>query len=303
MILKHLKLFALGLMAAGLLACSPSVTPRYDHVVLLGLDGLAAANLDSADCMPFLKSMAEKGAWTLHKRSILPTSSAANWASMFMGAGPDATGYTKWNSRESVFTPSDRGPGGMFPTVFTQFRIANPEGESMCACQWDGIKYVVDTAAISKVVMFPDNPEGSDAMAEFAASYIVETQPALSVLAWDYPDATGHSCGWFSEEYYEMLASLDRNVQTVVEAIEASPMAARTLIIVTADHGGHNRGHGTEQDVDLFCPLVLNGPGVRVGEMQGAFYQYDIAATIASVLRLHVPDSWRGKPITEAFAR
>ena len=299
--MNRFKLILLGCAAAILLSCTPSATPRYSHVVLLGFDGLAGTNLDSADCMPFLKSLAEKGAWTLHKRAVLPTWSATNWASMFMGVGPEGTGYTQWDSKFSVFTPSDKGPGGMFPTVFTQLHIANPDAESFCACQWDGIKYVVDTSVISHVVLFPDSPEGTEDMANYAASHIAEKQPALSVLAWDYPDYTGHTCGWYSKEYYEMLPQLDRYLQTVVEAIEASPMASSTLIIVTSDHGGHDMGHGMELDTDLFCPLVLYGPGVQAKEMKGAIYQYDIAATIASVLRLPVPDSWRGKPITEAF--
>lgn len=301
MFANRFKIILLGSLAALLLSCTPSASPRYSHVVLIGFDGLAATNLDTFDCMPFLKSLAEKGAWTLHKRSVLPTWSATNWASMFMGVGPDGTGLTQWDSKFPVFTASDKGPGGTFPTVFTQLKIANPDAESFCACQWDGIKYVVDTSAITTVVLYPDSPEGTDAMTEFSARHITEKQPALSALVWDYPDYTGHTVGWYTKEYFEMLSILDSKLQAIVEAIEASPMAASTLIIVTADHGGHDLGHGMELDTDLFCPLVLYGPGVRVGEMKGPIYQYDIAATIASVLNLPVPDSWRGKPIEEAF--
>lgn len=284
-----------------LFAMSVQAQPRAKHVVLIGLDGWAAHDLDKAHDIPNIRMLMQGGSVTLHKRSVLPSSSGVNWASMFMGVGPEGTGYTQWDSKFSVFTPSDKGPGGMFPTVFTQLHIANPDAESFCACQWDGIKYVVDTSVISHVVLFPDSPEGTEDMANYAASHIAEKQPALSVLAWDYPDYTGHTCGWYSKEYYEMLPQLDRYLQTVVEAIEASPMASSTLIIVTSDHGGHDMGHGMELDTDLFCPLVLYGPGVQAKEMKGAIYQYDIAATIASVLRLPVPDSWRGKPITEAF--
>lgn len=304
MISDCIKITLTCCIAAVLFSCTPAqraATPQFNHVVLLGFDGLAGTNLDSADCMPFLKSLAQKGAWTLHKRAVLPTWSATNWGSMFMGVGPEGTGYTQWDSKESVFTPSDKGPSGMFPTIFTQLRIAKPDAESFCACQWDGIKYVVDSSAISKVVLFMDSPEGSDEMAGFAASYIVEKKPVLSVLAWDYPDVTGHTLGWYSKDYYDMLPKLDKNLQTVVEAIESSDMARSTLIIVTSDHGGHEYGHGMEMDTDLFSPLVLYGPGVCGGEMQGAIYQYDIAATIASALRLPVPDSWRGKPISAAF--
>ena len=304
MTLNCLKLTVLCCFAALMAACHPAqknAIPRYDHVVILGFDGLAAMDLDSADCMPYFKSLALKSARTLHKRAVLPTWSATNWATMMMGVGPDATGYTQWNSKEPVFTPSDLGPNGVFPTVFTQFRIARPDGESFCACQWDGIKYVVDTAAISNVVMFPESLEGNDDMAEFVAGYITEKKPALTLVVWDYPDVTGHESGWYSDTYYEVLEKLDHNLQTVVDAIDSSDIAGRTLIMVTSDHGGHEFGHGKELDSDLFSPLILNGQGVREGEMQGAIYQYDIAATVAAVLGLPVPDSWRGRPIAEAF--
>ena len=48
-----------------------------------GLDGLAGNTVEAAD-MPTVKMMMENGAWTLQARSILPSSSACNWASMYM---------------------------------------------------------------------------------------------------------------------------------------------------------------------------------------------------------------------------
>lgn len=301
---KFLLITILGCLAVWAASCTPGPqydTPEYDHVVLLGFDGMAGTNLDTTRCMPYLKSLMEKSAWTLHKRAVLPTWSATNWAAMFMGIGPDGNGYTQWDSQGPVFTPSDKGPNGFFPTIFTQLRLARPDAESMCAFQWDGIGYVIDSAAVSKVVLFTESPESCDEMAAFAASYIVEKKPALSVLVWDYPDATGHTRGWYTKEYYEMLPRLDRNIQTIVEAIEASDIAGKTLIIVTSDHGGHDYGHGMELDSDLFSPLVIYGKGVHAGELQEPIYQYDIAATIASALRLPVPGTWRGKPVKEAF--
>lgn len=291
----------LAILAASCASKPQYDTPEYDHVVLLGFDGMAGTNLDTTQSMPYLKSLMAKSAWTLRKRAVLPTWSATNWSAMFMGIGPDGNGYTQWDSQFPVFTPSDKGPNGFFPTVFTQLRLARPDAESMCAFQWDGIKYVIDSAAVSKVVLFTESPESSDEMADFAANYIVEKEPALSVLVWDYPDATGHTIGWYTKEYFDMLTRLDRNLQTIVEAIEASDIAGKTLILVTSDHGGHEFGHGMELDTDLFSPLVLYGAGVRKGELQRPVYQYDIAATIASALRLPVPDTWRGKPIKEAF--
>ena len=52
--------------------------------------------------MPQFRSMMQDGCYTLENRSVLPSSSAVNWALMFMGAAPELHGYTQWGS----FTPT-----------------------------------------------------------------------------------------------------------------------------------------------------------------------------------------------------
>ena len=70
--------------------------PKANHVVLIGLDGWASHDLDKAHDIPNLRSLMDGGACSMHKRSVIPSSSGVNWASMFMGAGPEMHGYTTW---------------------------------------------------------------------------------------------------------------------------------------------------------------------------------------------------------------
>ena len=292
------------LIMAGAVSCScggNSPGRKVGHVIVLGFDGLAGATLDSAD-MPCLKGLMEKGSWTTTKRSILPTSSAANWATMFMGAGPEVHGFIEWDSREPAFTPAELAPNGHVPTVFTLMRKTNPDAETACTYQWDGIAYVVDTMSISKVRQFPSEEKGIDEELSFVKRYIVSNKPELSAFVWDYPDHTGHSVGWYTPEYYSMLSKLDKVIRGVVEAVSEAGILDDTVIIVTSDHGGHNTWHGNPVDNDLFSPLVFYGKGVVQGrKLSTPVYQYDIAATIAYLLGLETPSSWRGVPTLEAF--
>lgn len=57
---------------------------KADHVFLIGLDGWGAYSVEKAE-MPNVKTLMDAGCYTLKKRSVLPSSSAVNWASMFMG--------------------------------------------------------------------------------------------------------------------------------------------------------------------------------------------------------------------------
>ena len=77
-------------------------TSDTEHIIIIAFDGWGASSFQDAD-MPFLKSKVQESAWTLHKRSILPSSSACNWATMFKGVGPEAHGYIAWDTKKPVF--------------------------------------------------------------------------------------------------------------------------------------------------------------------------------------------------------
>lgn len=280
---------------------SPVTRRGVKRAVILGFDGLAGFAVDSA-AMPCLHSLMQEGSWTTRKHSILPTSSAANWATMVMGAGPEVHGYIAWDSREPAFTPAETGPNGMPPTLFTLFRQARPDAESGCTYQWDGIKYVVDTAAVSMHRQFPGTEEGIEEELAFVREYIVDEEPELALFTWDYPDHTGHSLGWYTPAYYEMLARLDKVIEGVVQTLRETGLVEDTLLVITADHGGHKTWHGDPVLSDLYAPFVAYGGGIREGHrIESPMYQYDVAATVAHYLGLEMPDSWRGRPILEIF--
>ena len=109
-------------------SCHAKGKDKAKHVVFIGLDGWGAYSLPKAD-MPNVKKLMEDGAYTLKKRSALPSSSAINWASMFMGAGPELHGYTEWGSKTPELPSRVLNKNGIFPTVFQLLRDARPEAE------------------------------------------------------------------------------------------------------------------------------------------------------------------------------
>ena len=73
--------------------------------------------------------------------------------------------------------------------------------------------------------------------------------------------------------------------------------------IVTSDHGGHNRGHGTRLDVDQHIPWYAWGAGVKRGRISRSVHTTDTAATVLAALGLSLPGGTHGQPVTEAFSR
>ena len=68
------------------------------HVILIGMDGLGAYAMEKAD-NPVMKQMMAGGSWTLKARSVLPSSSAVNWASMSVGSPRKNTSGSAMKSR------------------------------------------------------------------------------------------------------------------------------------------------------------------------------------------------------------
>ena len=121
---------------------------KAKHVIFIGLDGLGSYAKDKAD-MPNVRHLMADGSYTLEKRVIIPSMSAPNWASMFMGVGAESHGFYS-NSGSVSYQPTFTNENGIFPTVFSQFHKKYPNGEMGCFLEWDGIRVLIDQKAFNK---------------------------------------------------------------------------------------------------------------------------------------------------------
>lgn len=275
--------------------------PAKPNVVLIGLDGWGSYSYDKAD-MPTVKHLAEAGCVTLKKRSVLPSSSAPNWASMFMGAPVELHGYTEWGSERPSMPPVTDYSNGIFPTIFQIFRQAEPDAEIGVLYEWKGIKHLVDTLSLSRHALAPNYKRHPEALVGMAEEYIVAHKPRLLAVCFDNPDDVGHKAGHDSAEYYEKLEELDCYVGRILRAIEEAGMADNTIIIVTADHGGIDHNHGGTTMAEMETPFIIYGPGIRSGcEIGEVMMQYDVAATIADILGIDPPQAWTGRPLHSVY--
>ncbi len=270
------------------------------HVIVVGFDGWGAYSVPKAE-MPNLSELMERGAWTLKKRSVLPSSSAINWASMFMGVGTEGHGYTTWGSKTPEIPSIALSENGIFPTIFTITRQQRPKSEIGVLYEWDGIKYLIDTLAVSHHAQVSPTPEGSSVpITDAFAEYIRQSKPTLALVSYDSPDAVGHRVGHDTPEYYAMLRELDGHLGRIVGALKEAGIYDSSVVIVTSDHGGIGKGHGGITLAEMETPFVIAGPGVRqIGEFKSAMMQYDVAATIAWLLGLKQPQPWVGRPVKE----
>lgn len=280
---------------------SAETSAKIEHVILIGLDGWGSYSVPKAD-MPNVKSLMANGTHTLKKRTVLPSSSAPNWASMFMGAPVELHGYTQWGSQTPELPSRVVNRNGIFPTVFSVMREQNPNAEIGVLYEWAGIKHLVDTLSLSHHEQAVPDELHPDTLCKVAEKYIIAKKPNLLAVCFDEPDHTGHAAGHDTPGYYSMLQRLDGFVGRIVEATKKAGIYDKTVIIVTADHGGINKGHGGITMQEMETPFIIAGKGIRKGaEITESMMQYDTASTIADILGLRQPQVWTGRPMTEIY--
>ena len=306
------KALSIIITIAGLLLTFPTCSkgkknnqpfPSDIHVVLIGFDGWGSYSVEKAD-MPILKQMMKDGSWTLKKRSVLPSSSAANWASMFMGASPEIHGYTQWNSQKPEIPSAVMGKNGIFPTISQILHAQHENAEIGLFCNWSVIKYIADSQSINKVVHFPvkNLEEKYQGMTKLVDDYIIKKKPTLCTIVYDFPDYYGHSSGFDSSEYYQSLKDLDRCLESIIMATKEADIYDRTIFIVTSDHGGNEKKHGGKTLKEMETPFVIFGSNIKKGyEIKEFMIQFDVAATIAYIFGLDTPQVWIGRPVLSVF--
>lgn len=273
---------------------------KVKHIVMIGCDGLGAYAIPDAE-MPNLKRLMTEGSWSLKARSVLPSSSAVNWASMLMGSSPTMHGYTEWGSQEPEIPSIVETKYKKFPSIFSVIRDQRPQAVTSVSFSWPGIGYLIEKEAITHVL--PANDD-ENLCAEQAVNTIIKDKPLFTFVHFSEPDYTGHGKGHRTPAYYAMLKNVDARIGKIIDAIKQAGIADETIILVTADHGGKDKGHGGKSLDEVQIPWIISGPGIKKNvQLKNTIITYDTAATLAAILRLEQPQAWRGKAVSEAFIR
>jgi predicted AlkP superfamily pyrophosphatase or phosphodiesterase len=294
-----LRLFLMFLLAGLVSRRSEAQVPGVEHVVVIGVDGLSPEGIRRAKT-PVLHRMMAEGASTLHARGVMPTVSSPNWASMIMGAGPEQHGVLSndWKPGDKAITPTEVGPGGIFPTVFGLLRQQKPSAKIGCFHDWGGFGRLVEPGVCDKIA----HPKGPVETTDKAIGFLKEERPSFLFIHLDHVDHAGHTFGHGTPEYDTSIEEADRLIGLVLTALRDSGMADSSLVLVTSDHGGKGKGHGGSTMGEIEIPWILHGRGVVAGkELPATVNTYDTAATVAHALGLAPPKCWIARPVLDAF--
>ena len=108
-------------------------------------------------------------------------------------------------------------------------------------------------------------------------------------------------------EYYRYVSFLDAQVGRVLDAVDASPFAANTIIVFAADSGVARGSHGLIGKQNLYehslrVPLIVAGPGIAAGRRSDAMcYLFDVMPTLGSLCGVAAPKGANGRAFADVL--
>ena len=108
-------------------------------------------------------------------------------------------------------------------------------------------------------------------------------------------------------EYYRYISFLDVQVGRVLDAVDASPYAANTIIVYAADSGVARGSHGLIGKQNLYehsmrVPLIIAGPGIAADKRSEAMcYLFDVLPTLGKLCGVATPSGSNGREFADAL--
>ncbi len=283
---------------------------RAEHVFIISFDGGKPSVMRDSD-MPLLKKLANEGAASWTAQTIFPPITLPAHTSMLTGLGPDKH-HVLWNDYSALLGKVK------VPTIFTLAKQKYPmlgtalfpakikfrhlwQPGSLDVFDLDGPQQdrpVANTPEIEKLVI------PSQLVAQNASAYITAKKPNLCFIHFADPDSAGHKSGWGSPEQKEAFKVSDQALGQIIKAIDLAGITSKTVVFISADHGGRDKSHGENIPEDMTIPWFVWGKDVKRNfAITDPVTTYDTAATALWLLNVPLPANFDGKPVTQAFEK
>ena len=252
------------------------------QVVLISIDGMRPDAMDQADT-PHIDALRARGLTTLRGRTVMPSVTLPCHMAMFHSVPPERHGITT-----NTWTPQVRPILGLADVLKQAGKVCD------AYFNWEQLRDLWRPGAMRQFTMVDTSHDfHGDVQVADAACAALQSSPAdFSFVYLGHTDASGHDHGWMSDEYLAAIGRADTEVGRVVDCLDDD-----ATVIVTADHGGHDRTHGTELDEDMLVPIVIAGSGISHGEIAEPAGILDLAPTVAKLLGVATPAEWSGRAL------
>jgi hypothetical protein len=271
---------------------TPTPAPRFERVLIVSFDGLRPDAIAEAD-MTNVLSLMQTGAYTFGAQTIMPSVTLPSHSSMLVGTCP-AKHIVRWN--EYV-------PENGYAIGTDLFDLAHAAGlRTVMVVGKEKLRQVTEPASTDYFAFVDDTDKIKDpfTIEQLAIQQILKD---FNLMFVHFPngDLQGHNHGWMSYKQLKQYGRDDESFGYILETLKNMGLYESTLIIITADHGGHDTTHGTDRLEDMTIPWIISGLGIQNRQLMTQVHITDTAATVAFALGLSIPPEWDGVPVAEAF--
>ena len=254
-----------------------------NKVILISIDGMRPDGVKKCG-NPYVDELMKIGSYTFDARTVFPSVTLPCHMSMFHSVIPERHGITT-----NLYMPPVRLVDGIFEVV------KNAGGVCSMYYGWEPLRDVVrpEYLSYSSYVCAMVEENTDDILTDCALDRLKKSRPDFVFLYLvDTDERGGHAAGWMSEEYLRRISKALDNVRRVMEAC-----GDEYTIVVTADHGGHDRSHGTEMPEDTTIPMFYIGKDFEAGKRFDGGSILDIAPTLAKLMDVPPAPEWEGTPV------
>jgi predicted AlkP superfamily pyrophosphatase or phosphodiesterase len=224
--------------------------------------------------------------YTLSARTVMPSVTLPTHMSLFHSVPPERHGIIT-----NTYTPMVRPLDGLCE------RIHAAGGHCAFFYNWEQLRDLSRPGILLQSAFFSGGKLGHEPANELVTAAAIESlnshAPDFMFVYLGWVDGQGHDTGWMSEEYMRAVSvSWDE-----IARISDAALKLGYTVFVTADHGGHERSHGSDMDEDMTIPLFIRGANVGAGQLPGNVSIMDIAPTAAAIVGAQPAREWEGRSL------
>lgn len=244
---------------------------------------------DAIADLPQVKRVLQKSAYTMNAQTVMPSVTLPCHMSLFHSVTPERHGTTT-----NTYAPQVRPINGICEVT------RKYDKTSAFFFNWEEIRDLSRPNSLDFAYFFRGRTVGYDIanekVTQAAIDYLSTTPTDFAFVYFGYTDMAGHRHGWMSDEYMAAMNASWDCIERILAALDDD-----YTVIITADHGGHDRTHGSDLPEDMVIPVIITGGGVEknfvLGETLDDVNIIDLAPTVTTLLGIPADEDWDGKSI------
>lgn len=251
-------------------------------VLMILVDGMRP---DSITDIPSAQKLIRSGASTMTASTVMPSVTLPCHMSLFHSVDPSRHGTTT-----NTFAPQVRPVTGLC-------EVLSRNGKT-CAFfyDWEELRDLTRPGSLEYSFYRSGRntgfAEADRCVTDAAIAYLTEAQPDFAFLYLGNPDEEGHRFGWMSEKYMAAVQNAWTEIDRVLHVLPEE-----YTVLLLADHGGHDRIHGTPAPEDMTIPVMIRGKDFPACCQLNDVSILDIAPTIVRLLEVTPDREWEGKSL------